>query len=48
MSNDLILNGAFKRGPHPCIFKIVYSREVKDTSQAGEGESGRTLKAKSL
>jgi hypothetical protein len=27
---------------HPCIFKIVYSREVKDTSQDGEGESEPT------
>jgi len=33
---------------HPCIFKVVYAREVKDTSQAGEGESGPALKATSL
>ena len=24
---------------HPCIFKLVYARKVKDTSQDGEGES---------
>jgi len=28
---------------HPCIFKLVYSREKKETSQDSEGESERTL-----
>ena len=34
---------------HPCILKMVYSKEVnRSISQGGEGESERTLEAKSL
>jgi len=39
---------ALRELSHPCIFKLMYAREVKDTSQDGEGESGPALKAKSL
>jgi hypothetical protein len=42
-------NGAVKFRPHPCILNMVYSREVeRSISQDGEGESERTLEAKSL
>ena len=43
----ILYNGALKT--HPCILiTIIYAKEVKNTGQGGEGESGRTLKAESL
>jgi hypothetical protein len=41
--------GVHKTGAHPCILNMVYSRKVeRSISQDGEGESERTLEAKSL